>query len=58
MLHRDPQQCITPLEADGDDDQGMSESAGELERGARGPAVEIQVRRPGGENLTWIFQQT
>lgn len=49
MLHGDPQQCITPLEADGDDDQGMRESAGELERGARGPAVEIQVRRPGGE---------
>lgn len=48
MLHGDPQQRITPL-ADGDDDQGMSESAGELERGARGPAVEIQVRRPGGE---------
>lgn len=49
MLHGEPPLHITPLEEGGDDDQVMSEPAGELERGAGGPAVEIQVRYPGAE---------
>lgn len=42
MLHGEPPLHITPLEEGGDD-------AGELQRGARGPAVENQVRYPGAE---------
>lgn len=49
MLHGEPPLHITPLEEGGDDDQVVSEPAGELERGTRGPAVEIQVRYPGAE---------
>lgn len=49
MLHGDPEEHITPQEDDEDDDQVMSEPAGEVERRARGPAVEIQVSRPGTE---------
>lgn len=49
MLHGDAEKHITPLEDDEDDDQVMSGPAGEVERTARGPAVEIQVSRPGTE---------
>lgn len=45
MLHGEPPLHITPLEGGGDDDQVVSEPAGELERGAGGPAVEVQLWR-------------
>lgn len=51
MLHGDPEEHLTPLE---DDDQGKSEPAGEVQSRARGPAVEIQVSRPGTEPLLSI----
>lgn len=49
MLHGYPEEHITPLEDDEDHDQVMGEPAGEVERRARGPAVETQVSCPGTE---------
>lgn len=49
MRHGGPEEHIAPLEDDEDDDQVMSEPAGEVESGARGPAVEIQVICPSTE---------